>query len=68
MNNLTGRYVLFAWQRFYPKGGFNDNCGLFESPSFALEFFNKSDHYSYFEYYQIVDIETLNIISEGRRK
>ena len=65
---MNGRYILFAWSKYYPKGGFDDNCGLFENPSFALEFFKISDHCKHFEYYQIVDIDTLNVISQGTRK
>lgn len=65
--NTKGRYILFAWERYEECGGFNDNCGLFESPSFALEFFNTSEHCKYMDYYQIVDIDTLCIISEGSK-
>ena len=66
MNN-KGRYILFAWFAYDASGGFNDNCGLFETPSFALEFFNTSDHCKDFAHYQIVDIDTLSIISEGEK-
>lgn len=65
--NTKGRYILFAWERYEACGGFNDNCGLFESPSFALEFFNTSEHCKHHDHYQIVDIDTLNIISEGKK-
>ena len=62
-----GRYILFAWQMYNAGGGFNDNCGLFETPSFALEFFNTSEHCNALDCYQIVDIDTLCIISEGNK-
>ena len=64
---LDGKYILFAWSRFYPKGGFNDNCGLFINPSYAYDFFKNSSHCEFFEYYQIINVETLTIESEGRR-
>lgn len=65
--NLDGRYVLFAWSKYIIKGGLNDNCGLFKTPVYALDFFIHSDHCKFMEYYQIVDIDTLSIVSEGER-
>jgi hypothetical protein len=64
---IEGRYILFAWQSYNATGGFNDNRGLFETPSFALEFFNYSEDCKPFDCYQIVDIDTLSIISEGNK-
>lgn len=65
---IKGKYVLFAWPKFYPKGGFNDNCGLFQNPVYAYEFFKNSEHCKYYEFYQIIDVETLNIVQEGERR
>lgn len=66
-NNLKGDYILFAWSKNASCGGFNDNCGLFETPPYALDFFLNSDHCRMFDNYQIVDIKTCTIISEGER-
>ncbi len=62
-----GRYILFAWDSEKIYGGFNDNCGVFETPTYALNFFLESSHCILMDKYQIIDITTLDIISEGTR-
>jgi len=63
---ISEKYILFAWESNKIHGGFNDNCGLFKTPVYAMEFFKTSNHCKLMDCYQIVDIESLNIITEGK--
>lgn len=37
------RYMLFAGENFYPKGGWEDFRGLFDTPESALEYLRKGE-------------------------
>lgn len=50
------RYLLFAWDQYYPMGGFNDFVNDFETEEEALERWNMLSESR--DYGMIVDINT----------
>ena len=57
------RYLLFAWDQYYPMGGFNDLVGDYESEELAREQWEIKKSHS--DYGQIVDTATGSIIELG---
>ena len=49
------RYLLFVFDQYYPRGGFNDFYGSYETEEEALE---RWDDMRRRDYGQIVDLET----------
>ena len=73
------KYMLFAWESYYPKGGMNDFLGYFNSTEGAEKEFNKgflpnyaldvpvsqqSDCIEYYDNGQIVNATSLQVEKE----
>lgn len=57
------RYLLFAGQRYYPGGGWNDYRGSFETADLAIRHIAKRDVDTY-DWWQVVDLETGRVVEE----
>jgi hypothetical protein len=55
------RYALFAFEGYYPNGGWSDFIGSFETQEEA-----KNARPERMEYFQVVDLTTGQIVDEGR--
>jgi hypothetical protein len=62
-------YLLFAGDHYYPSGGWSDLKGRFSSKEEALEFYkaghrygDDEDYVHYWDWYQIVDMESMEVI------
>lgn len=55
------QYVVFAGQTYYPGGGWDDFVGSWDDPNDAIKSI-ATDHY---DWIQVVDIKTGQIIHEG---
>lgn len=53
------RYILFGYYGYYPSGGMKDALFSFNTESELIE---EASHYEY-DYYNIFDTETFNIMS-----
>ena len=55
------RYLLFAGDFYYPRGGWSDHRGDFETIEDAVE----AAAASRIDWYQVVDFTTCDIVKEG---
>jgi hypothetical protein len=60
------KYLLFAGENYYPKGGMNDFKGSFDTVEESENeyYTNEVQRYNSWEWYQIVDSETLDIVKQ----
>lgn len=68
---MTGQYLLFCADRYYPCGGWRDYQGRYATLEAALEaknpwLTNQSNSRTWeFAHYHVVDAETGEIVAEG---
>lgn len=58
---MTRRIAVFAGAKFYPTGGWGDYLGVFDDEYTALSFLASHHH----DWWQIVDLDTLQIVRSG---
>lgn len=67
------RYALFAGDTYYPSGGFDDFRKTYDTPEEAMQAGTYSSNefgyisYSY-DWYQVVDLNSLEIIASGENR
>jgi len=62
------RYLLFFYERFYPRGGWHDLTGQFHTLEQAKEVAKaKSCGVRHDDYYQIVDMATRTVVDTNDR-
>jgi len=57
------RYLLFAGYTYYPSGGWGDYRGSFETVEEAVARFEKDKKENWWDWYHIVDSQTLMEVS-----
>jgi len=60
------RFLLFAYDDYYPMGGLNDWIESFGNVQDAIDFFNKNQGDCFYKDGDILDIETFNTYSYNR--
>ncbi len=63
-------FALFAGDVYYPYGGWGDFKGMFTTVEEAKDFFDKGerwgdDHIHHWNWYQVVNLETKEIVERG---
>ncbi len=53
------RYILFGYDGYYPRGGWNDFIASFDTVAEAFDAIRR-------DYFQIVDLTTGKIVREGK--
>lgn len=59
----TGLFLVFAYDRYYPQGGFNDYLGMALSLSQARKMIDEAD--TVMGSYQIVSHKTFEVVESG---
>ena len=59
------RYILFGFERYYPRGGADDSVKAFDTLEAAIEYTKKENPNDY-ENYNILDLVTLSSVAYGQ--